>query len=233
METLGRGSLVFCVGKIGEPAGIPSMKGLAFAVKRLAFAVKRLAFADNRLAFAVCAALLAVSMTACSKAPEKAAARVEAAAAAHEEAMAKDRARAAAMSADEQELDGIPLPSKNVYEAIHTRASWQNPFLVVTKATVSLSVMYPEMGPAHEPGDEFLRPAAARRQRLELRLNELPEALTALPANVWPYGRVIAVEDDPSAGRADGPQVRRNEEATMRVLNDLGVVAYEWPANGR
>ena len=48
----------------------------------------------------------------------------------------------------------------------------------------------------------------------------------------WPYGRVIAVEEDPAETRANRLQVRRNVEATMQVLNNLGVVIYEWPVNG-
>jgi hypothetical protein len=178
-------------------------------------------------------ALVLASLLGCSRTPEKAAATVEAAARAREQALAKDRAQAAALDADRQDLDAIPLPSKGEYMAIHTRASWQNPFLVVARSTVSLSMLYPNMGPAHAPGDMFLRPEAARRERLELRLGELPEALTAMPANAWPYGRVIAVEDDPSAPKAERPQVRRNEEATLQILSNLGVVAYEWPGNGR
>lgn len=158
---------------------------------------------------------------------------MEAAAKAREQAMKQERTQAATLDADRQELDSVPLPSKRVYEAIHTRASWQNPFLVVTKSTVSLTMLYPDMGPAHAPGDSLLRPQAARRERLELRLSELPQALSALPQNVWPYGRVVAVQDDPTAPKQDRPQVRRNEEATLQILNDLGVVAYEWPANGQ
>ncbi|MGA7884785.1 MAG: hypothetical protein WCA44_03510 [Acidobacteriaceae bacterium] len=179
------------------------------------------------------AALLLVSLLSCSKEPRNAAARVEAAARAREQAMQQERAQASALNADRQELESIPLPAKGVYEAIHTRASWQNPFLVVTASTVSLTMLYPDMGPAHAPGDALLRPQAARRERLELRLSELPQALSALPQNVWPYGRVIAVEDDPSAPRQQWPQVRRNEEATLQTLSNLGVVVYEWPANGQ
>lgn len=180
-----------------------------------------------------CGTLLLASMLACSKAPEKAAHSVEAAAAARERAIEQERAAAAARDADREQLDSIPLPSKNVYMAIHTRQSWQNPFLVVTKSTVSLSMLFPDMGPQNTPGATFLRPQAARRRVLELRLSDLPEALVALPQNAWPYGRVIAIEEDPSAPKEDRVQVRRNVEATMQVLNDLGVVAYEWPANGR
>ena len=126
----------------------------------------------------------------------------------------------------------MPLPSKTVYMAIHTRQSWANPFLIVGKSTVNLSMLYPPMGPPNQPGDSVLRPVAARRRVLDLRLANLSEALTAMPAEAWPYGRVVAVEEDPTAPRKDGPAVRRNVEATMQVLSDLGVVAYEWPQNG-
>ena len=187
--------------------------------------------ARHKVLLAPVVALLLTSLVACSRTPRKAAARVEQAAKARELAMQKERAQAAAMDGDRQQLGDIPLPSKNEYTAIHTRASWQNPFLIVTRSTVSLTMLYPDQGPGHAPGDSFLRPQAARRERLELRLSELPQALTALPRNAWPYGRVIAVENDPTASKQDKPQVRRNEEATLQVLSDLGVVAYEWPAN--
>jgi hypothetical protein len=179
------------------------------------------------------ALLLAALLTGCSHPPSpgKAASSMAAAAAAREEAMQKARAAAQAEDAARQELASIPLPSKTLYMAIHTRQSWSNPFLIVSKSTVNLSILYPPMGPP-SPGDSVLRPTAARRNVVDLRLAELPEGLTALPPETWPYGRVIAVEEDPTAPRKDGPAVRRNVEATMQMLSDLGVVVYEWPPNG-
>jgi hypothetical protein len=175
------------------------------------------------------ALLLAVLLAGCSHAPSpgKAASSIAAEAARREQAAQQARAATQAQDADRQELDAIPLPSKTVYTAIHTRQSWSNPFLIVSKSTVNLSVLYPPMGPP-SPGDSVLRPTAARRSVLDLRLSDLPEALTALPPDTWPYGRVIAVEEDPTAPRQDGPAVRRNVEATMQMLSDLGVVVYEW-----
>lgn len=150
--------------------------------------------------------------------------------------MQKARAAAAARDQDRQQLDSIPPPSKNIYMAIHTRQSWNNPFLTVGASTVNLSIMYPDLSltnsPANTPGDDLLRPAAARRRVLDLRLSDLPEALAALPENTWPYGRVIAVEEDPMAQKQDRAQVRRNVEATMQILNDLGVVVDEWSQPG-
>jgi len=175
------------------------------------------------------ALLLAALLAGCSHAPSpsKAASSVEAAAARREQAMQQARAAAQAAASDRQELAGIPLPSKTVYTAIHTRQSWNNPFLIVSKSTVNLSMLYPPMGPP-APGDSVLRLTAARRRVLDLRLADLSEALTALPPEAWPYGRVIAVEEDPNAPPSDGPAVRRNVEATMQTLSDLGVVVYEW-----
>jgi hypothetical protein len=147
---------------------------------------------------------------------------------------APDQAKAAAQErdTDRQQLDQIPPPAKSRYMAIHTRESWGNPFLIVGKKTVTLRIMKPE--PPHSdlvPGT-LMQPAGARKQELTLRLSELPEALAALPEQAWPYGRVIAVEEDPVAVRADRIPVRRNVETTIQVLNDLGVVVYEWPGTG-
>lgn len=128
-------------------------------------------------------------------------------------------------------LEEIPPPAKSRYMAIHTKSSWDNPFLVVASKTVSLRVMNPAPPrSALVPGGDMMQPVSARKSILELRLSDLPEALASVPEADWPYGRVIAVEEDPSEVRTNRVQVRRNIEATMQVLNNLGVVAYEWPS---
>jgi hypothetical protein len=177
--------------------------------------------------------LLAVLPTGCSRSARQPASSIEAAAAARAQALQKARAAAADRERDRQQLANIPLPSKNVYLAIHTRQSWTNPFLIVGASTVNLTIMVPDValtnGQANMPGAELLHPAAARRRVLDLRLSDLPEALAALPENTWPFGRVIAVEEDPLAPRVNRAQIRGNIEATMQILNDLGVVVDEWP----
>jgi hypothetical protein len=176
--------------------------------------------------------LVAVFLTACSRSDRHPASAIEAAATARKQALEKTRAAAAVRDQDRQQLENIPPPSKTPYMAIHTRQSWANPFLIVGKSTVNLTIMYPDLAPANTPGSDFLHPAAARRRVLDLRLEDLPEALAALPENTWPYGRVVAVEEDPLEQRQDRAPVRRNVEATMQVLNDLGVVIDEWPSSG-
>jgi hypothetical protein len=75
----------------------------------------------------------------------------------------------------------------------------------------------------------MLRPEAARRQEIPLRLADLPKALIALPPGAWRYGRVIAVAESPQASKIDRPKLRRNLEAAIQQLNDLGIVVEEWP----
>ena len=155
-------------------------------------------------------------------------------AAAQAKAQAKEQAQAAAkkVNAARLELEQIPPPAKSRYMAIHTRESWNNPFLIVGGANVTLRVMSPDQTHSAALPSALLKPTKARRQELDLHLADLPEALGALPAEDWPYGRVVAVEEDPAETRANRLQVRRNVEAAMQVLNNLGIVIYEWPMNG-
>jgi hypothetical protein len=41
---------------------------------------------------------------------------------------------------------------------------------------------------------------------------------------------VVSVAESPLASRKDRPKVRRNVEAAIQKLNDLGIVVEEWPA---
>ena len=137
-----------------------------------------------------------------------------------------------------EELDQIPPPSKSRYLAIHSIDGWSNPFLIVGKKNVTLRIYYPDpvangtLSGGALP-NTMLRPSGARKRELDLRMADLPEALAALPSESWGYGRVIAVEEDPATLRPDRPQMRRNVEAAIQMLNDLGLVVDEWPVGGR
>jgi hypothetical protein len=73
----------------------------------------------------------------------------------------------------------------------------------------------------------------ARRENLNVRVSDLSTALNAIPESSWPYGRVIAVEEAHNIPVSARPQVRRNLETVEKLLNDLGVVVYEWGDSGR
>ena len=65
---------------------------------------------------------------------------------------------------------------------------------------------------------------------MQIRQKDLVDALIALPEGAWPYGRVVAIEESPLADRKARPAIRRQIEAAIQQLNDLGVVVDEWPA---
>ena len=171
------------------------------------------------------AALLAFSLAACHK-EESAVEGV-----AQTAAKAEHQAQAAATELDSEraQLDQIPLPTKSLYIDVHEPSAWSNPFLSVGPETLTLRILLPDANPSPVGQGTLLRPEAARRQELQLRLSDLDDAIAAIPAGAWRYGRVIAVAESPSAPPKDRPKVRRNVEAVIRQLNDLGVVVEEWP----
>ena len=133
------------------------------------------------------------------------------------------------------QLDELPLPSKSRYLGVHTPQGWGNPFLIVGRRSVTLRINTPvanALPGGALPGGK-LRPDGPRKSEIKLRLIDLPEALAALPEDSWPYGRVVAIEEDAATPRTERPQMRRNVEAVMAMLNDLDVVVDEWPGGFR
>jgi hypothetical protein len=130
---------------------------------------------------------------------------------------------------EREELSKVPLPTKSLYINIHEPGEWENPFLSADATYLNLRVTNADVNP-NPPGGSLLRPSAARRQELQIRPEELADALIALPPGDWHYGRVVAISESPLADRKKRAAVRRNVEAAIQKLNDLGVVVEEWPA---
>jgi hypothetical protein len=139
-------------------------------------------------------------------------------------ALAKDESKA------RQELENIPPPSKHLYLNVHSTDGWQNPFLTIHRDSLTLRIIFPQQTSSAFDAGTMLHPAAARRQELEIRLSDLPQALSAVPDYSWPYGRVVAIQESPTASRQDRAQIRRNVEQAIRIINDLDVVVDEWNA---
>jgi hypothetical protein len=176
------------------------------------------------------ALLLGLSMAACHK--EEQAVVGVAQHAVNAEQHAQQAAQSAAAKRDQQrdQLAHIPLPTKSLYVDVHEPSSWANPFLSADADWLTLRVTMVDANPSTLGQGTMLRPEAARRQEVQLRPADLADALIALPPGAWRYGRVVAVAESPLASRKDRPKVRRNVEAAIQQLNDLGVVVEEWPA---
>jgi hypothetical protein len=131
-----------------------------------------------------------------------------------------------------EQLDLIPPPSKNRYMAVHSLSAWENPYITVQDGMLTLHVTVADANPSNLGVGGILRPVAARRQDLNIRTGDLGIALNAVPQTAWPYGRVIAIEEAHDTPPSARPQMRRNMEAAMQSLNDLGIVVYEWSDSG-
>ncbi|MGD0294978.1 MAG: hypothetical protein ABSB30_14115 [Terracidiphilus sp.] len=171
------------------------------------------------------ALLLAVALSACHR-EEQAVANVG-----QDAVNAERQAQAEAALRDQQRaaLALIPLPTKSMYVDVHEPGAWVNPFLTVDADTLNLRITQADANPSAVGKGTMLRPRAARRQEIVLRPADLAKALVALPPGAWRYGRVIAVAESPLASPKDLPKIRRNIEAVIRQLNDLGLVVDEWP----
>jgi hypothetical protein len=130
------------------------------------------------------------------------------------------------------EISQIPLPTKSRYLAVKSLTAWENPYLTIQGNMVTLHVTVADANPSTLGTGSILRPVGARRQDLNVRTADLASAINAIPQTAWPYGRVVAVEEAHNIPPVDRPQVRRNMEAAMKTLNDIGVVVYEWQEGG-
>ena len=171
------------------------------------------------------ALLLLVALTACHKEEQA----VEGVALKAEAAEHQAQAKSAERDQQRAQLARIPLPTKSLYLGIREPGAWANPFLSVEADTLNLRVNFADANPSPVGQGSMLRPDGARRQEIELRPAELADAIVALPPGAWRYGRVIAVAEAPGASPKDRPKIRRNVEAAMQQLNDLGVLVEEWP----
>ncbi len=172
------------------------------------------------------ALLLAFALVACHKEEQA----VEGVAQKAAKAEQKAQATATELDSERAQIELIPLPTKSMYVDIHEPSAWANPFVSVGVDTVTLRVTVADANPSTLGEGTLLRPAAARRQELQLHPSDLAEAVAAVPASAWKYGRVIAVAESPYADAKDRPKVRRNVETAIQQLNDLGIVVEEWPA---
>jgi hypothetical protein len=140
--------------------------------------------------------------------------------------------REQALEAARQQMELIPPPSKSRYMAVQSLNSWENPYVTVQGSMVTLHVLIGDANPSTLGVGGLLRPVNARRRNLDVRLSDLPTALNAIPESSWPYGRVVAIEEAHDVPAKARPEIRRNVEAVLKTLGDLGVVAYEWNDTG-
>ena len=175
------------------------------------------------------AVLLAVAVVACHKEEQAVVGVAKNAVNAEHQAQAAAQDRATTRDQQREALSHIPLPTKSLYVDVHDTSAWANPFLAVGPDAITLRIVQADANSSDVGKGTMLRPDAARRQEIEIRPKDLAEAMVAVPQGAWQYGRVVAVAELPGAAAKDRPKIRRNVEAAIQQLNDLGIVVQEWP----
>jgi hypothetical protein len=160
--------------------------------------------------------LLGLTLTGCHTAPAPSTTRAEPVA---EQRAVRDSQR--------EQLDMIPPPSKTRYMAVHTFDAWENPYITVQANMLTLHVLTADANPSDSGAGGILRPIGARRQEVNIALDKLGDAMSAIPQADWPYGRVVAIEEAHKTPKSAEPAVRRTMESTVNTLSDLGVAAYD------
>jgi hypothetical protein len=107
--------------------------------------------------------------------------------------------------------DRIPDPDSKKYLGIHDGRDWKNPYLIVRPDGIVVS------GP---DGNGNPIPVAS-----------VPAALERLPDTAWPYGLVVAVQDDGIvASESERSRIEANRTLLLEILNQLGVIVGLWPS---
>ena len=148
---------------------------------------------------------------------------------------AEQKAQAAAQTAaterDRQRtaLAVIPLPTKSMYVDVHEPGAWANPFLSIDADTFTLRITLADANTSAVGQGGMLRPEAARRQEIQIRPADLPQALIALPAGcmaLWPRDRRRRVAAGQQEGPPESPAQRRSRHpAAQRPRRGRGRVA--------
>lgn len=141
------------------------------------------------------------------------------------------QAEQSSLASEREQMELIPPPSKNRFMSVRSLDSWQNPYVIVQAGMLELHVTLGDSNPSTFGAGGMLRPPGARRQELNVSLAKLSEAITSIPQSAWPYGRVVAIAEASKTPPAALPAVRRNLEAAVGALSDLGVIAYD-PGEG-
>ena len=102
----------------------------------------------------------------------------------------------------------IPPPDPNKYRSVVDARDWQNPYLFVQANGVR----------PISPAKDTMSPA------------DVVSYLEKLPSIAWPYGLVVAVQENGVRASPDDARIKRNREELLRLLEEAGVKVSLWPS---
>lgn len=106
----------------------------------------------------------------------------------------------------------IPPPDANKYRSVRDGRDWQNPYLIVRANGIDA------------------RPISAATEAPTMSPAEVVAYLETLPSIAWPYGLVVAVQENGICGVGDDARIKRNKEELVRLLEKAGIKVDLWPS---
>jgi hypothetical protein len=106
--------------------------------------------------------------------------------------------------------NGVPPPDPNKYRSVRDARDWRNPYLMVQA--------------------NGIRPTSAAMETPTMSPADVVAYLEKLPSSAWPYGLVVAVQENGVRTRGDTARIEKNREELLRRLEEAGVRAELWPS---
>jgi hypothetical protein len=106
----------------------------------------------------------------------------------------------------------IPPPDPNKYRSVRDARDWQNPYLMVQANGIRpISGVGVSVAPIMSPAD-------------------VVAYLEKLPSIAWPYGLVVAVQENGIRAGDDDARIKKNREELVGLLEKAGVKVAGWPS---
>jgi hypothetical protein len=99
----------------------------------------------------------------------------------------------------------IPPANPAKYRSVADARDWQNPYLMVQAKGIDA------------------RPISAETETPTMSPADVVAYLEKLPSIAWPYGLVVAVQENGPRAPGDDAQIKRNREELVRILEKAGV----------
>jgi hypothetical protein len=109
-------------------------------------------------------------------------------------------------------MNRIPPLDPNKYSSVRDARDWQNPYLMVQANGIDA------------------RPISVATEAPTMSPMDVVAYLEKLPSMAWPYGLVVAVQENGVRARGDDARIKRNKEELVRLLEKVGVKVDLWPS---
>jgi hypothetical protein len=106
----------------------------------------------------------------------------------------------------------ILAPDPNKYRSVIDARDWQNPYLIVRANGIDV------------------RPISAATEAPTMPAADVVAYLERLPSIAWPYGLVVAVQENSLRAPGDDAPIKKNREELVRLLQKAGVKVELWPS---